>query len=297
MWCTILNPAAGGGRCGRRARMALADLRQVGFRLEVHETEGPGHATALARQARERGLDRFLAVGGDGTAFEVLNGLFPRTGADDGPAVLATLPLGTGNSFLRDFGIDDSESAMRALIRGTTRTCDVARAEHEDGTVHFINLMSLAFSARAGALTNSRFKPLGAFGYILAVLSCVAGLEFPVIPIRLDGGRTDRRPCALLSFSNSRYTGGTMMMAPRADPTDGEIDVIRVGRMGRLRFTATFPQIFKGTHVDSPDVEQARARRIDFVDAERQDVMVDGEILNLALRSIEVLPGALEVVA
>ncbi len=88
-----------------------------------------------------------------------------------------------------------------------------------------------------------------------------------------------------------------MMMAPRADPTDGEIDVIRVGEMGRLRFTATFPEIFKGTHVDSPDVEQARARRIDFVDSVRQDAMVDGEILSLALRSIEVLPGVLEVVA
>jgi YegS/Rv2252/BmrU family lipid kinase len=269
----------------------------VGQGLEVHETSGPGHATRIARRARARGRRRFLAIGGDGTAFEVLNGLFPRTAGDDGAPVLATLPLGTGNSFLRDFGIEDTESAMRAIIRGTTRRCDVVRAEHEDGTIHFINLMSLAFSARAGALTNRRFKPLGAFGYILAVLSCVAGLEFPVIPIRLDGGGTDRRPCALLSFSNSKYTGGTMMMAPRADPTDGEIDVIRVGEMGRLRFTATFPEIFKGTHVESPEVEQARARRIDFVDPERQDAMVDGEILRLALRSIEVLPGALEVVA
>jgi len=276
--------------------MALADLREVGLRLEVHETEGPEHATALARECYARGLHHFLAVGGDGTAFEVLNGLFPRPDGDGDPLVLATLPLGTGNSFLRDFGIDDSESAMQALIRGTTRACDVARAEHADGTVHFINLMSLAFSARACALTNSKFKPLGAFGYILAVLACIAGLEHPVIPIQLDGGRTDRRPCVLLSFSNSKYTGGTMMMAPRADPTDGEIDVIRVGQMGRLRLTATFPEIFKGTHVDSPDVEQARARRIDFVDPVRQDAMVDGEIMSLTLRSVEVLPGALEVV-
>jgi YegS/Rv2252/BmrU family lipid kinase len=277
--------------------MALASLREVGLRLEVHETDGPGHATELAREARTRGLRRFLAVGGDGTAFEVLNGLFPRPADATGTPVLATLPLGTGNSFLRDFGIEDTEDAMRAIIRGTTRACDVARAEHADGTVHFINLMSLAFSARAGALTNDRFKPLGAFGYILAVLSCVAGLEHPVIPVRLDGGLTDRRPCALLSFSNSRYTAGTMMMAPRADPTDGEIDVIRVGEMGRLRFTSTFPEIFRGTHVHAPGVEQTRARRIDFVDAVRQDAMVDGEILSLALRSIEVLPGAIEVVA
>ena len=76
-----------------------------------------------------------------------------------------------------------------------------------------------------------------------------------------------------------------------------EREELGVGEMGRARFTATFPEIFKGTHVDSPDVEQARARRIDFVDPVRQDAMVDGEILNLTPRSIEVLPGALEVVA
>ena len=93
MWCTIINPAAGGGRCGRAAAMALASLREVGIRLDVHRTDGPGHATALARQGYERGRRRFLACGGDGTAFEVLNGLFPRPGGDTDPLVMATLPL------------------------------------------------------------------------------------------------------------------------------------------------------------------------------------------------------------
>jgi YegS/Rv2252/BmrU family lipid kinase len=297
MWCTIINPAAGGGRCGARSALALASLREVGLRLEVHTTDRPGHATSLAREAYARGYRRFLAMGGDGTAFEVLNGLFPRPARHNDPLVLATLPLGTGNSFLRDFGIADADSVMSALVRERHRPCDVVRAVHSQGTIHFINLMSLAFSARAGALTNRRFKPLGPLGYILAVLSCVAGLTHPVITIRIDGGEADGRPCSLLSFSNSRYTGGTMMMAPRADPADGELDVIRVGAMGRLSFTATFPAIFAGTHVEHPQVEQSRARSITFEDAGRQDVMVDGEIMSLELRSLAVLPSALRIVA
>jgi diacylglycerol kinase (ATP) len=144
---------------------------------------------------------------------------------------------------------------------------------------------------------NAHLKPLGALGYVLAVLGCVAGLEHPVIPVRLDSSGVDRRPCALISFCNSRFTGGTMMMAPRADPSDGEIDVVRVGALGRLEFTATFPRIFAGTHVDHPGVEQARARRVELVDPVERDVMVDGEIMRLELRSLAVLPGAIEIVA
>jgi YegS/Rv2252/BmrU family lipid kinase len=297
VYVTILNPAAGGGRCGRRAREALDSLREAGVQIEVYLTSRAGEATEIARGARADGHDRFLCIGGDGTAFEVLNGLFPRPAGDSGPLTLATLPLGTGNSFLRDFGVTDVESAFRAIIAGRTRTCDVIRFAHDGGEIHYINLVSLAFSARAATLTNERFKPLGPFGYILAVLSCVAGLTFPVIPIRLDGEEPDRRPCALLSFSNSKFTGGTMMMAPAADPTDGMLDVIRVGEMSRLSFTATFPDIFAGTHTERPEVEQARARRVTFVDPEEQDVMVDGEVMRLVPRSLSVLPGAIEIVA
>lgn len=240
-------------------------------------------------------------MGGDGTTYEIINGLFPKKvgpgndGADT--PIIAMLPLGTGNSFLRDFAITDERDAMSAIERGATRPCDVVKAVHDDGELHFINLLSVGFSAEAGELTNRRFKPLGAAGYVAAVLITAARFQSQVFPVRVDEGDEDARPCVLLSFSNSRYTAGTMMMAPHADAGDGELDVIRIGAMPKLRFVKSFPSIFKGEHVERPEVEEGRARRVDLDLPGPVDVMVDGEVQKLRLKRLEVIPSALEVVA
>ena len=99
----IVNPAAGGGRCGRMAGSAFDKLRAAGVELDVSETTGPGRAEALARAAYARGCRQFIAVGGDGTSFEIVNGLFPEAAAVYERAALGFLPLGRGNAFLRDF--------------------------------------------------------------------------------------------------------------------------------------------------------------------------------------------------
>lgn len=294
-WTTIVNGAAGGGRCAEAASKALERLRQGGLELDVRFTERAGHATEIARSAHEEGSRHFITVGGDGTSFEVVNGLFPRE--DDGPVTLGFLPLGTGNSFVRDFGVTDTESAIEALIRGQKRTCDVVKLTHDAGELHYINLMSVGFSARVGALTNRRFKPFGAAGYALAVGASVVGLDQPSYAMTVDDGPRDARPCTLLSFSNSRYTGGTMMMAPEADPGDGYVDVIRIGELSRLGLLRAFPKIYQGTHITLDSVETSRARRIDFDGVGTLDCMIDGEIMSLGLQALEVLPGTLEVVA
>lgn len=290
----IINGAAGGGVCGRRAPEVIASLRDGFGPLREAWTSGPGDATRIAREAYSEGVRTFVAVGGDGTAFEIVNGLFPLADADDRPT-LGFLPLGTGNSFVRDFGVTDADSALEALLSGRTRAVDVIRADHADGTFHYINLCSLGFSAEAGDLTNRRFKRLGAAGYIAAVLVTLARLKHPVFPVRLDGTDWDRRPAALLSFSNSRYTAGTMQMAPGADATDGRVDIIRVGELGRPRFLATFPRIFAGTHTSARDIEHALASVVELDLDEPVACMVDGEVLDARLQTLTVLPGALEV--
>ena len=292
----IVNPAAGGGRCGKRAPVALARLREGGCALEVHETKAKDDGVSLARRAYQDGARSFLAVGGDGTSHEIINGIFSLGAVD--PITLGMLPLGTGNSFLRDFGIDSGGKALDALFRGQEHDCDVVAATHDDGVVHYMNLLSLGFSAEVGALTNRKLKPLGTAGYVLAVLACVGHLRHPVIEYRIDGGSAaETRPASLVSFCNSRFTGGSMMMAPHADVGDGLVDVIRVGEMGRARFVGTLPRLFRGTHVDRPEVSETRAARIDFHDLQQQDVMIDGEIMNLRLKSLTVLPSAMKVIA
>jgi len=287
----IVNGAAGGGRCGQRAQSFVDRLQDRGVFAECSYTAAPGDATRIAERTD---ADVVVAVGGDGTLFEVVNGLFSRSG---GRPALAALPLGTGNSFVRDFGLHDPEAALDALSLGRRRVCDVVRARHRDGELYYVNLLSIGFTARAGALTNRRFKPLGTGGYVLAVLASLLRLEHPTYSLRIDGGDLDARACTLWSFSNSRFTGGDMMMAPDADVSDGLVDCVRIGPLGRRRFLGAFPKIFKGTHAELAEIDITQAGRVDFELDGEVDVMVDGEILRLQLHSLEVLPGALEFIA
>lgn len=294
----IVNPAAGGGRAGRAADGALAHLRSRGVSIEaVHHTAGPGDASRIAARAWQAGARAFLVIGGDGTAHETLNGALGARSPADAPPALAMLPLGTGNSFLRDVRVRGASDAMAAIARRACRPCDVVRVEHDRGVVHSFNIASIGFTADVGALTNARYKALGAAGYVVAVFQRALDLRTTRVRLRLDGGALDARPAILLSFSNSRCTAGAMQMAPRADFADGELDVIRISERGRLRFVTSFPSIFSGTHVLQPGVEQARARVVDFEDPAELDWMIDGEILRLRVQRIEVLRHAMELLA
>jgi diacylglycerol kinase (ATP) len=292
----VVNPAAGGGRCGKLAPAALAHLRQAGLEIEAAETNRPGQGIGLVRDAYQRGFRQFLAVGGDGTAYEIVNGLFPRDESPERPA-LAFLPLGTGNSFLRDFVPPGAEQAVATLIAGRRRACDVLRLTHAGGVLHFINLLTLGFAADVAAVTNRRFKRLGQLGYVLGVLTCLARLDRRAFPLRVDGaGEPDRRRCLFLAFSNSKFTGGKMMIAPQADTSDGLIEFVRWGPIGRIGLLRNFQTLFDGTHIRHPLAARAAARRIDFSLAGSVNVMVDGESFELDCKAIEVLPAALDIV-
>jgi diacylglycerol kinase (ATP) len=288
----VVNPAAGGGRCGHLAPAALDRVRKAGIDLEVAETTKPGEATLLARDAYAKGFRNYLAVGGDGTSYEIVNGLFPEAQTSGRPA-LGFLPLGTGNSFLRDFTKRGVEHSIEALAKGNRRTCDVIRLQHASGEIYFINLLSLGLAE----LTNLRFKRYGQIGYIFGVFSHLAQIEHHAFPHRLSkSGEWDRRPCLFLAFTNSKFTGGKMMIAPKADSSDGQIEYVRWAPVGGLRLLWNFPRLFSGTHIDQPLASRAAATQIDLALDGPVTAMVDGEVLHLDCRSLEVLPGALDVI-
>jgi len=292
----VINPAAGGGRCGKRCPEVVERLRAAGVAVDSVETSGPGQATTLVREAWAAGRRRFIAVGGDGTGYEVVNGLFPAAAEAGERPVLGFLPLGTGNSFLRDFTDRGAEHTIEALAKGARRSCDVVRLQHADGVLHYINLLSIGFVADVNGLRARRFKRWGEFGYVLAVITAVAGLRARGYPMQVDDGPLDEALQTFASFNNSKFTGGKMMMAPHADTADGKIAVVRVGEMGRLSLLATFPKIFKGTHVEHPAVTTCQAARVEMRLSEPIDVMVDGEALEVVPQVLDVLPGALDVV-
>lgn len=290
----VVNPAAGFGKCAKLLGPALDRLRSGGVAFDVAETSHAGHATEITRTAYRDGYRGFIAVGGDGTSFEIVNGLFPEASEDGEVPTLGFLPLGTGNSFLRDFTDQGVEYASSAIIEGRSRPCDVIRLIHDDGVVYYINILSLGFVADVCNLAG-RFKLLGPASYGLAVVLCLAQFHKRVFHLKLDGEKDLTTPStALLIFNNSKYTGGNMMLAPNADTADGQIEIVQWSS-NRYDFISNFHKCYDGSHVGHPLVWQGRARRIDLDFEEPIDIMIDGEVMKVRLRNLEVLPSALRV--
>jgi diacylglycerol kinase (ATP) len=300
----IVNPAAGGGRSAKLAGPALERLRKGGLEVDDVSTNAPGDAVRLARDAYARGYRRFLAVGGDGTGHEILNGIFGGGTAQRAATELAAadrvamgfLPLGTGNSFLRDYTREGAKASLQALLERRTRTIDLMRLTHSTGEMYSFNLVSVGFTANVGALTNRHFKPFGHLGYLLGVFVRLAQLRPLTFAVRCDEDREwDRRPCLFLTFNNSAYTGGTMWIAPSADPSDGLIEYVHWGPIGRFAALRMLPTIYDGRHMQHPQASRRAVRHVEFNMPSAVDVMVDGEVLALQCHALDIVPAAVDV--
>jgi diacylglycerol kinase (ATP) len=155
----------------------------------------------------------------------------------------------------------------------------------------------VGFAADVAMLRARRFSGWGELGYQASILISLARLRRRPFPLRVNGqGDIDRRPCLFLTFNNSKFTGGTMMIAPKADTNDGVIEFVRWGPIGRIGLIRNLPTLYDGTHIQHPLAERQAAKRIDFYLDAPVDVMVDGEVMTLQCQTLDVLHSALNVV-
>jgi diacylglycerol kinase family enzyme len=158
--------------------------------------------------------------------------------------------------------------------------------------------LSIGFTADVATLRARRFSGWGELGYITAIFLTLARFNRRSFPVRLEpNAQFDQRRCLFLTFNNSKFTGGTMMIAPNADIHDGLVEYVRWGPIGRLGLMRNLPTLYDGTHVNHPLAERKAAPHIEFHLDAPVDVMVDGEVLTLHCKELDVLPGALNVVA
>ena len=291
----IVNPAAGGGKSARLAGPALARLRGKGLHIDVIASTGPGHAVQLAREAYAQGYRKFLAVGGDGTAHEILNGVFANRRNPERIA-LGFLPLGTGNSFLRDFTDKGAEASLDALVTNRSRAVDLIRLTHASGEIYSFNILSVGFTADVGAIANRVFKPLGHLGYLFGVFVRVAQLKRRAFILRSDDEQEwDTRRSLFLTFNNSKFTGGTMLIAPDANPSDGLIEFVRWGPISRLGLLRMLPKLYDGTHIKHPLASRKAVKHVEFKIPVPVDVLIDGEIFSLECKSLDIQPSAVDI--
>jgi diacylglycerol kinase (ATP) len=167
---------------------------------------------------------------------------------------------------------------------------------HADGALYFINLLSVGFTADVASLRQRTFRKLGEAGYLLSIFVCLARLNRRAFPLRVDGeAQSDQRRCLFLTFNNSKFTGGKMMIAPHADPSDGLVEYVRWGPIGRLGLIRNLSTLYDGSHVRHPLASRRGVKQIEFELEGPVDVMVDGEVLTLECRRLDVLPAALDV--
>jgi YegS/Rv2252/BmrU family lipid kinase len=293
----VVNPAAGHGRSIKCFERLEARLRAEIPGLEVRFSEHAGHAVEIGREAAVAGYDRLICLGGDGTPYEVINGLY----AEGRPARLpeiGQIPAGTGNSFLRDFDILTPDQALEAILAGRRRKVDLVEFHYQEGaqTVrrYSLNIIGVGLIADILQLTNERLKFMGSAGYSLAVLIRLARGMKNRITIEADGRRLEVSDSALV-VSNSKYTGGKMKIAPPADPSDGRADLVLFKSVNRREIVSIFGGVFSGKHMAHPKVDTFQAAAISVESDPRLRLMADGELLGTTPLRIKVLPAELTI--
>jgi diacylglycerol kinase (ATP) len=289
----VFNPAAGRGRCARRMEFFLSLLRRDLEHFDHAATNGPGEEKALAERALREGYETIVAVGGDGTWSSVADCIVRAAR----PGVrLALLAGGTGNDFGKTFGITFEHSAevVRAISEGRTRRIDVGKV----GERHFLNIVGMGFDLAVIA-DAARFPILqGDALYQFCALRQL--FHFPGIALEIQGEFTPSLSGdhLMVVVANARFFGGSFLIAPDADLTDGKLDVIAIRNAGPFERMRLFRKVARGTHVDEPRVDMARSKSIRISLPKSEPYEIDGEVFAApdGLLAIDAVPAALDLV-
>jgi YegS/Rv2252/BmrU family lipid kinase len=301
----VVNPKSQGGRLGKRWA-EISDTIGRAFPFDEAITQGPGDATRLAREALKAGAERVVAIGGDGTINEVVNGFFDDRGQSIAPdASLAVIPFGTGGDFRRTLHLPTGLADAAAVIAANQRRrIDVGRLEltAPDGgrvTRMFANIASFGVSGVVDRLVNESGKKLGRLSFVVASARATWSYKNQRVQLVFDGADRVDATINTVAVANGRYFGGGMMVAPHAEVDDGKFDVVALGDFGLGDLLTSGRRLYKGTHLAMDKVTERRARVVEAEAIDPRAVVeldVDGENLGRLPARFELVPSALWVV-
>jgi diacylglycerol kinase (ATP) len=300
----IVNPIAASGKMKKRWPHIRAILQKTGADFTADLTEGVGHATELAHQAVADGYRIVVAVGGDGTVNEVVNGLIVDVDGKEpyiDPAVtLGIIPGGTGSDLVRTVGISHKhERACRQLLDSGTRLLDVGVIEYLEGDQkrrrYFTNVAGLGFDGEVVERLDGHYKGMGGtIPYLKEALLTLVTYENKEVRAFFDDLEWRQSATSIL-VCNGRYFAGGMFVSPHSLPDDGFFDVVTLNNLGRLEFLANMLRVYNGTHLSHPKVNAYRAREVRVESRQRMVIQADGELIGLAPVTFRVLPKILRV--
>lgn len=289
----IVNPRAGKNRAGRELPTLMKALDVAGATYEIHTTKHRNHAAELAIEAATAGASTVVAVGGDGTVNEVVNGLM-SIDAESRPR-FGVVAAGSGADFVRSFDLPEHTNTLARGIIGDTRPIDIGLMEFEDGSPRFFaNLANIGLAAATVERAERLPRGLGKARYIVAFWPVLARYSKCQITVVVNGERFSEDAHNLL-LANGRYAGGGMHFSPHSDPSDGLFDAQM--NIGPKRQAVTLiPKIYRGKHLPDKRILQVSGAQFE-IDAERPLIVeADGELLGHTPVKVTVVPGALQLV-
>ena len=298
----IYNPIAGRGRVKKHWPEVQQGLIDAGIEFDVAATSAPLEAVTLAEKAATK-YSTVIAVGGDGTVHEVVNGLL-RASNEGETIALGVVPLGNGDDFAKMIPpqttiggkVFDWHVAIEKITQGQTKLFDVGRmsgnqlcSEQDNNPQYFMNGMDIGFGAQA-ALNFTKVPSFltGMAAYLAAIMKTLVDYHIPKVSIQIDDQKAFEQSTTMTAITNGRCFGSGFWVCPDAQVDDGLLDVMVTQSVGRLKILRLIPKIMKGTHVNEPILRNYRARRVVINSQQSLVVEADGEIPYPQTRHLEV---------
>lgn len=283
----ILNPASAKSKNSWPEIQKILEGRKIIYDLD--KTDGPGHATLLAKKAVQAGFDTIVSVGGDGLSNEIANGMIESN------ATFGVIPCGEANDFPKMLGLSGKklEEACDVIVEGFTRKIDVGAVNGR----YFLNVVGIGYDGEINerkALTKKYLR--GFFGYLIQTILVLLTYRPKPVKIKMDGV-TLETPVFLLTIGNGRCCGGGFLLTPAAVIDDGLLEICLIKYPGKLRTILDISKVPKGKHLKLPYVTTFRATELDISSEVLLTSHIDGEIAKANRYQIKILPKKLKVLA
>jgi YegS/Rv2252/BmrU family lipid kinase len=304
----ICNPISGSGRGQSRLAVVRRALDSAGVNYAFDLTKGRGDAVRLTRSAVHAGCCAVVAIGGDGTLFEVVNGIMDPAELDvsttgESRVAVGLIQAGRGSDFGRSVGVpSDVQAACARLINGRTQLIDLGYVTYlgfdgSERSRYFANAAGLGFDAEVTARANAGSRIMGGtIPYLSSLLRTLSSYRNKQIAVSIDGAEPWRARANSIVVANGQYFGGGMKIAPDAYLSDGILDVTLLGDLGKIELVQNVPRVYDGSHVTHPKVRTFTARTVEVLSTERVLLQADGEVLGTAPAKFQVAPHALRVI-
>ncbi|GAS91483.1 diacylglycerol kinase [Mycolicibacterium brisbanense] len=287
----LTNPLSGHGNAPHAAERAVARFQRQGLDVCAIVGTDAQHARRLVRESLDAGTDALVVVGGDGVISLALQELA------QGSVPLGIVPAGTGNDHAREFRLPtgDPEAAADVIVAGRTETIDLGRIVDSSGVVKwFGTVMAAGFDSLVSDRTNRMTWPHGRMRYNVAMVAELSKLRLLPFRLAFDDGPEVATDLTLAAFGNTRSYGGGMLICPGADHSDGLLDVTMAHSASRTKLIRLFPTVFKGTHVNLPEITTKRAATV-HVDCPGINAYADGDFAAALPVTVSAVPHAVRI--